>query len=326
MRKSAFALGIAIALGMSAAQADTTLYGSVRLSVNYFDPSYDMAPGFAEPEEIWDVVNNASRLGVRGTEDLGGGLKAVYRYEFGVDASDSGNFTGRLAYVGLQGGWGEFTIGRQWTPFYNALALNDEFNGRLSGVAYYASGIGGTVRLGNQLIYSSPDFGGFKGQLGLVVDGSDPDNEDVDLVQVGANYINAGLTLGAGYSDNQATDQSVWGLYAGYQFAGFYVAGTYLSNDDTEVDAYDILARYTFGNNIVRATWGRADPDQGEEADTWIVGFQHNLSKRTRVWVEYGNTEDPGLLGAAPVITDNNQVVGTFDDANNLSIGIRHDF
>ncbi|HXH01751.1 MAG TPA: porin [Candidatus Competibacteraceae bacterium] len=332
MNKSVIALAVAAALGMSAAaQADTTLYGSVRVSVDYYDPSYDMAPGFAEPEETWDVVNQASRLGVKGSEDLGGGLSAIYHYEFGVDAADSGNIGGRLAYVGLRGGFGEFTIGRQWTPLNNALdSVTDDFNGTLSGAAYNASGINGTGRVGNQLIYTTPDFAGFTAQVGLVVDGSDtgPDNEDADIWMINGVYQNGGLFVGAGYQADERAEQDTWGVGAGYDFDfGLYLGGLYMSNEDTDVQSYDLLAKYTFGGNVLRASWGRVDPDEGEEADTWIVGYQYNLSKRTRVWAEYGNTEDPGLIGADPVITNTaGNVVGVFDDANNLSIGIRHDF
>ena len=84
MKKSTLALAVAAALvGFgSAAYADTTLYGSARVSVDYddFDSWYESVngqlvrttPGY----EGWDVYNNTSRLGVRGEEDLGGGLAA----------------------------------------------------------------------------------------------------------------------------------------------------------------------------------------------------------------------------------------------------------
>ena len=92
MKKSALALAVAAALtGFgSAAYADTTLYGSARVSVDYddFDTTYrsdiNGAPLFnpvtgryevlVQGLNAWDVFNNTSRLGVRGEEDLGGGL------------------------------------------------------------------------------------------------------------------------------------------------------------------------------------------------------------------------------------------------------------
>jgi len=67
--------------------------------------------------------------------DLGNGLAAFYHYEFGVDAADTADVGGedvggRLSYVGLQGGFGQLTIGRQWNPYYFAVAGEiDWFNG-----------------------------------------------------------------------------------------------------------------------------------------------------------------------------------------------------
>jgi predicted porin len=74
-----------------------------------------------DPEANWDVFNNSSRLGVRGEEDLGGGLSAIYQYEFGVDVTEGGNFnSNRPKWVGLKGSsWGAVTLGTQWTPYYN---------------------------------------------------------------------------------------------------------------------------------------------------------------------------------------------------------------
>jgi predicted porin len=84
MKKSTLALAVAAALATSAAVADTTLYGSARVSIDYED--------IDNGTSTWDVRNNSSRLGVRGEEDLGGGLSAIYQYEFGVDMTEGGNF------------------------------------------------------------------------------------------------------------------------------------------------------------------------------------------------------------------------------------------
>ncbi|MDX1655419.1 MAG: porin, partial [Candidatus Competibacteraceae bacterium] len=101
-------------------------------------------------------------------------------------------------------------------------------------------------------------------------------------------------------------------------------------DDDFDVDADSIYATvsYSFGANIVRASYGLTsfDSDDGEtEFDSFGVGFQHNLSARTRVWVEYFgerfgdfdfDLEDIGDTGFDESDLDNNQV----------SIGVRHDF
>ena len=105
MKKSTLALAVAAALtGFgSLAYADTTLYGSARVSIDYNDPNSNNFNQDA-PDASWDVYNNSSRLGVRGEEDLGGGLAAIYQYEFGVDVTEGGNFySNRPKWVGLKG-------------------------------------------------------------------------------------------------------------------------------------------------------------------------------------------------------------------------------
>lgn len=320
MNKSAIALAIAASVGFTAAaQADTTLYGSVRPSVDYLSIDAN-----GNDDGTWDVVNNSSRLGVKGSEDLGNGLAAVYQYEFGVDVSDTGTLGGRLAYVGLKGNFGTVAIGRQESPLYTILDnTTDAFNGLITGPAYNAGAIGATGRVGNAVAYVTPDFNGLTGIGALVVDGSNgTEGEDVDWYQLGATYTNGGLFVGGAYASNQNNDDSIWGLTGAYDFNGLYLAGLYMSKDagddnGQDADSYDLLAAYTFGSNVVRASWGQVDPDGGEKADTWILGFEHNLSKRTRVWAEYGDTEDASLVGADEA---------GFNSASNLSIGIRHDF
>jgi predicted porin len=111
MKKSMLALAVAAALAAPlAAQADTILYGSARVSVDFNDETVpdgvtvDPATGNLQLEttdvSYWDVVNNDSRLGVMGNEDLGGGLSAVYQYEFGVDVTEGGNLESNRPQMG----------------------------------------------------------------------------------------------------------------------------------------------------------------------------------------------------------------------------------
>lgn len=301
MKKSLIALGVAAAMGLTGvAQADTTLYGSVRLSVERFDDGNDAS---------WDVVNNASRLGVRGSEDLGGGLSAIYQYEFGVKADDLATLTsgGRIAMVGLRGGFGTFSIGRQWTPFYNAIAITDVFNGSFSAPGYYD--LGGMTRPSNSIAYNSPNFGGLSFGALASMDGP-AGKSGVDSYQVGLMYNNAGLHVGAGYASNEVSDGDLWGVSVGYEFSGINLMAAYRDASDfgtvPDADSIEVVGQYTFGSNIASLSYTRIDPDVGSTEDVWIVGLTHRMSSRTRVWVEYGRYDDA--------------------DLDNLSIGIRHDF
>ncbi|HOB60988.1 MAG TPA: porin [Candidatus Competibacteraceae bacterium] len=319
MKKSALALAVAAALvGFgSAAYADTTLYGSARVSVDYNDVS---APdGVTDTSNLyqsnWDVYNNSSRLGVRGEEDLGGGLAAIYQYEFGVDITEGGNFnSNRPKWVGLKGAsWGSITAGTQWTPYYNVIGIGDIFNSNKIFNSVSSMGsvnpsipvlntyLGNTfgLRMDNSLIYSTPNWSGFSGQVMLVMNGECPPtdantpsqlckadssnkvpanvSDGIDLWNISASYKNgpffAGATYmaleGSSYSDYYTAptwNGDQWGLAFGYNSGPFAVSLTFEDGDVNTVYVGDsqnwyLTGQYTFGNNVIRASYGYLAPD-----------------------------------------------------------------
>jgi predicted porin len=383
MKKSVLAMAVAAALAGfgTVAQADTTLYGSARVSVDYdeFDTDYNLVNGIVVPRnkgsDAWDMYNNASRLGVRGEEDLGGGLSAIYQYEFGVDITEGGTGfnSNRPKWVGLKGSsWGSVTAGTQWTPYYNVIGVGDIFNSSkiFDNETYLGNTFG--LRMDNSLIYSSPNWSGFGFQAMLVMNGScgvsDPqthsdlcktnnnnDNklygnlsDSVDLWNISVSYKNGPFFAGATYialegddfafSDSRISppynwDGDQWGVAFGYNSGPFAVTLAYEDGDvntlnyGTTQNIY-LTGQYTFGNNIIRAAYGFTSPDDNlvtfrdvngdiiaereqDDANNWVLGYQYNFSKRTRLWFEYvGNEVDSDLVG-------NRQTV---------SIGTRHDF
>jgi len=373
MKKSALALAVAAALvGFgSAAHADTTLYGSARVSVDYsdFNANYALAPNgslvrLTQGTDSWDVFNNASRLGVRGEEDLGGGLSAIYQYEFGVDVTEGGNLnSNRPKWVGLKGSsWGSLTIGTQWTPYYNVMGIADIFNSTkvFSSDSVYLGNAFGT-REDNSLVYTSPNWSGFSAQVMLVMNGQCPptdpqspvdlcrtsaDNklpgnlsDNIDFWNISASYKNGPFFVGGTYMALEGPgfdafftrptyDGEQYGLAFGYNSGPFAVTFNWERGDVNtqyfgQTDNYYLTGQYTFGNNVIRAAYGFMSPDdellflangnilEQSDINNWILGYQYNFSKRTRVWVEYiGQDVDSDLVG-------NKQTV---------SIGTRVDF
>jgi len=373
MKKSAIALAIAAAMAVTAApvSAETTLYGSARMSVDWVDPDAnfdndlgDFVDSLGGDNDFWEVVNNSSRLGVKGSEDLGNGLSAIYQYEFGVDVTGGGNYfnSNRPRWVGLKGdSWGAVTLGTQWTPFYNnSIGYFDQFNSGRS-FAYYQRGVYNQAfiddfdgdgdldaisvdtnagiaefRIARSLIYTTPNWSGFSGQLALVMDGEEGES-GVDRWELGGKYTNAGFFVGGALISDEVTEDEEYSVALGYAApqwgAGFGwqryspdQTGVVTVIDDvnnvvvidtaTDVDTYTLQGSYTFGNNIIRATWAYADLDNAgnlkfDNINFYEVGYQHNLSKRTRLWVEYIGNDDENNGGT---------------DSNAVSIGVRHDF
>ena len=396
MKKSTLALAVAAALAASTAYADTTLYGSARVSLDYEDldatyradrngaPIFNPVTGRYEVlfpgQDAWDVFNDASRLGVRGEEDLGGGLSAIYQYEFGVDVTEGGNFnSNRPKWVGLKGAnWGSITAGTQWTPYYNVMGIADIFNSSkvFTNSSIYLGNTFGT-RMDNSLIYSTPNWSGFGAQAMLVLNGQCPPTDprvpgqlrygpactdtrvqgttnlvpanlssDLDMWGISLTYKNGPWFAGATYMalegpdfdpplgvvlttpttrPNWSGDQ--YGLAFGYNSGPFAVTLNWESGDVNnlhwgDTDNIYVTGQYTFGNNVIRGAYGYMTPDDGnvrvagvlqpdqvefitqDDINNWVLGYQYNFSKRTRVWVEYiGQDVDSDAVGSRQTVS-----------------------
>ena len=169
----------------------------------------------------------SSRFGMRGTEDLGGGLKANFVMEAGFNLDDGstgnggGNFFSRAAWVGLSGGFGEVRLGRQVLGSFgvhaNGLAL-----GAASGLYETGATIAqGGVRFSNAIQYRSPDFGGISGTVSLSAPETNASSNVIVSptqtttisgggktgVDLSIAYANGPIYVGAGYNkqDNSTT-------------------------------------------------------------------------------------------------------------------------
>jgi predicted porin len=383
MKKSAVALAVAAALGATAAQADTTLYGSGRVSIDYskINPFGGLNSneqqilrdlGFTNLGETasWDVFNDASRLGVKGSEDLGGGLSAIYQFEFGVDVTEGGSFyNNRPKWVGLKSdSWGAVTVGTQWTPYYNALGVNDIFNSDHFTLTEGNLNFLGPIRTDNTLLYTSPSWAGLSFQAALMANGNNrgiivnrygttqdsplPNvSKDLDAYNLSLIYQNGPFFAGATWIDLRGKDvvqlaeenvvtetpgnRNVWGLAAGYTWGGLGLSILYENGDSggfsgplaspVRISSTDNIygtASYTFGSNKIYGGVGNISVDTSSNQVVpffknfnifnWGVGYQYNLSKRTRLWIEYIDQN-----------VDKNAVV---PDQQFVSIGTRVDF
>lgn len=171
MKKSLIALAVLAGSGVASAQSTVTIYGLID---SYFGQTKGTGPGQTGVSQT--VINSGglqtSRFGLKGSEDLGGGMKVNFQLEngFNVDTGQTPNngttnssIFSRQSWVGVSGGFGEVKIGKMWTPF-------DEVKG--SGAAGFDANIfapatnvwasnGYNDRPGNSLYYMTPSFGGF---------------------------------------------------------------------------------------------------------------------------------------------------------------------
>jgi len=226
MQKKLLTLAVAAAMAApAAAMAEATLYGKLNMSIDYADVTNSIGPFYEDPDgnlagttggaqnvyldangnpivgggqdfEGWGVSregtfipgsSRANRIGVKGSEDLGNGLKAIYQVELGLNLSaaddniPSGNngISYRNSFIGLAGNWGTALVGRHDTPYKIATGKLDQF-------AYTMADFNGTVgfddiRADNLIAYISPSFSGFSFMGAVIAPGGATNGEGANI-------------------------------------------------------------------------------------------------------------------------------------------------
>jgi predicted porin len=296
--------------GSAYAQSSVEVYGRLNLTV--------------ERQKIngtssTDMLNNASRIGFRGTEDLGGGLKAgfVLEHGFNVDTgSVGGAFWGRQSEVSLGGSFGTIRLGNYTSEAYFATADYVSMHNHDTGTssdAFYADTR--YFAQSDKISYTSPSYGGLV--FHAAVNARDLPGETDRTVEFAANYDAGPMHLGAGYQKTGDLNQfAVRGLYE----LGAFTVGGYVQRDEDVYGpgsrtSFRLSGMYTMGATELHLNYGRAgdysDLDNSA-ANQYTVGANYNMSKRTKLYTYYSKVSD----GAA----------GLYGDRSHLAVGIRHNF
>ena len=321
MKKSLVALAALAVVGAASAQSSVTLYGVADVSVGKTsDPGLGLANDKFQVITANALNNGTSRFGFRGTEDLGGGLKAGFNFEGGLSlANGAGNFSGgqlfsRAANMSLMGGFGEIRVGRSLTTSFYSMAQWE-----LTGTANYSVvgsqfGFGGPgPRESNVIMYNSPNFSGFsfsgsfvnEGNAAYVIAGDNKSKYDLS-----ATYANGPIAASLAYNKvNSGNEGTVLG--GKYDFGMVQVAASY---NRYKTDAGAILAQgYSLGASgtvgPVILTLDVARDTEFNDTD-FLLEAKYPLSKRTFV---YG------------VFTRNGSGKSV-SDVDGYAIGVRHNF
>ena len=346
MNKKLIAIAVATAMSVPAAvtvmvpttaQADDsgpTVYGRLRAGLQRTDDD-------AADDDVIGFEDGSSRVGIKGEEDLGNGLAAIYRYEWGTTVvEDEGSATGlskRHGWVGLKGSFGQVTIGRQTNPFYGltgtSYALGNEYTGNY---AMYEVG-SFSDKVSDSLVYRN-SFGDLEFGAALELDQSET-AEDVDSFSLAARYnFGAGRvslaywdqTVGA--EDGSESDNDVFAafvdfnvgesgnIYLGWMGASEDVGdiidtddGLSINIDEPDVDSYHIGYGGRSGDVSYFFSYDGIDYDDdaaGADRDIFTLGGAYYLSSRTRIYFE-AEFSDSDAEDA---------------DRNRQVVGIRHDF
>jgi predicted porin len=326
MKKSLLALAALTAFaGAASAQSSVTLYGRVDISANknFGRDDYRLTNG------------SGSRFGVRGVEDLGGGLQAIFQIEHrfnadtGADSSGGTRFWGARSIVGLQGKFGTLTLGRDYTTaFLQSQLPADPWGWDTSNSTATSAITGGNiakVRNDSAITYTL-GIGGFK-IGGQYAEATDEINNFYDNPYNGAISYNAGpisASLAYEFTGNKKEDWTTANLAWNFGFmkiGGFYGTGTHKSGLDVESWMATITA--PIGAGEFRLAYGERKVDGDKDIQGLLVGYHYSLSKRTTVYADYGYNDKQKKVNAI-----NGRVAGTVStsEKDGWDVGIKHNF
>jgi len=298
------------------AQSSVTIYGRMNASVENIDRNGD---------KITELVNSSSRIGFKGVEDLGGGLTAGFQIEHGLSvdtgaATHGSQFWARQSEVFLgSAGLGTLRLGNYTSEAYYATAdwvsMHNHDTGTSADMLYAYVG-----RNINKVGYRSPTFGGVTidaaMSLGEGVPAGAPVERSHDLA---LNYNTDTLHVGAGYEDNGDANQfAVSALYT----MGAFTFGGYVQRDEDGllVDGGErtnvrLVGMYAMGVSEFHVNVGRAGSYENADdtdATQFTLGYNHNLSKRTKLYAFYTKlNDDGGVYGG---------------NLRSIAAGVRHNF
>jgi predicted porin len=235
MKKSLIALAALSAVaGSAAAQSSVTVYGII--DYGYSNVETNVAGTRTDTTSLKASEASSSRLGFRGTEDLGGGLKANFVAESSIADNTALTFGGRAFWVGLQGGFGELRAGRQNTFARDVWLANDQLAaanvvGNLAHSTVLATGVSTSAHtdFSNAVNYTSPTMSGLQLKLGVAKNTVDTNGAKVDTgtgTQVGANFDGGKFKLAAAYSKVSTNTAAVASTAATFTQAVATTGGT----------------------------------------------------------------------------------------------------
>ncbi|RLA33438.1 MAG: hypothetical protein DRR03_07685, partial [Gammaproteobacteria bacterium] len=292
-----------------------------------------------------------------------------YHYEWsmgngGTTGSTGNNESTRLAYAGLQGGWGKMLIGRQWAPsYFHVYNKTDTGDAHASGPTNFSGN-----RHGKSITYTTPNMSGVTASAFAMLAAEQTQEDAIDKWELSGQYKNGPMQIGAAFGNDQrgsaataagsasstafdicitslagscttpsfvattfdsgsagsaatTNDTDTWAIGGSYAFGDFSVEGHFVNRDtggtNGETDGFALGGTYKMGSTQIHGAY-RSTSIEGAAGDTdvddWYIGVRHFMSKETRVFAEFRNTELDAPVG------------GTDTDVDMFAIGLRKDW
>lgn len=351
LKLAALAAGLLFG-GIAQAQSSVTLYGLVDGGLLYTSKTLNTTTGQNAGHQFAAIDSGSAptQFGLMGTEDLGGGLKARFKLESGVNVmtggfnDSNGNMFGRQAYVSLDSPYGVATVGLQFSPFFLAIYETDprglsQFG---SGLIHYVDNVLVTgIFNSNGVSYTSPNIYGFQGSVMFAFGGEAGNFQGGRQYSASLKYENGSLLINAAvYSGNGGGTVNTpipstiqfWGRTLGatykfgivtakLQFVNYKVAQSFNSN----VYSGGLDCYVTPQLDLNGGVYYTSDRNHTENHSIMgALGATYSMSKRTAVYAQVGVVNNHGAMDTG--LSIDNALNGVQGTTVGTTIGIRHIF
>lgn len=317
--------------GAAHANSSVTLYGLLDGGLAYESSKLTQGDNLHKKSDFgmqkFNGVRNGNRWGLRGSEDLGNGTKAIFQLESGFDLGNGkslqgGRLFGRQAYFGISSdSWGSLTLGRQHTIAVDTIGTKGPFNvGYLqAGQLFGAFGASTFARMDNSVKYWSPNLSGFKFGLGYAgnltkseyeLDGADKvtTKNNSNWITAGGSYTNGPLAIGVSYdrfrtnvetaTSKQKGTVQMWNLFGTYDFEvvkldlGYgqvrgAIGNKGGANVSMEASGTGLNARFSEFTQGMRADGLLYNQTNGYRQQAWTVGLTVPVSDAGKILASY---------------------------------------
>ncbi|MBX3609745.1 MAG: porin [Hydrogenophaga sp.] len=330
MKKSLVALAVLGAFsGVASAQSSVSIYG---LMDAWVGSQRDGAPGTKSTTVLNSAGLSTSRLGFKGSEDIGGGLSVIFGLEAGLSVDNGQSNAGgalqfnRQSFVGFSGGFGEVVAGKVWTAYDDIEAGAHQLGGATNFAVEYSvmdTGNNYTGNPNNGFKYSSPEFGGFSGAVSYSLDESATTKSNVMAFHV--KYNGGPIYAGFAYQDEGDTaDIKYTRINGSYDFGVAKLLLTYgrVKEAAGKANEYSIGVDVPMGDALTlsagyamhKAKSGYSTFATNEKARGLGLGATYMVSKRTTLY-------------AAMVTADKKDPSGAkTNELRRYGVGVRHTF
>jgi predicted porin len=323
--------------------AEIQIYGRVNVSVERIETDNSTDPTVPN-ESNYELVDNSSRIGIRGKKELTRGLNAIFQIESRVRLDRGGDtLSSRDSFAGLQGGFGTLRAGRTIGPVYYAtydyISMHNHDTGTSSDALLHPTVVGFQGFMNNTLWYTSPKFGPITidAAFSLLTEERVAGQSQPRHIGLVGSYDAGALHAAASYASTEdhpaiaPGDATAWTIGAAYDFK-FMVLGGLWEMGETDSggitvdrDYWRVAAMFPFGQHELHLNYGVVDADGDSGGKQWTIGYNYNITKTTKVYAFYTMVDNDG---AGTFVLDQANTVTSTPGAqySSIAVGFRHNF